>query len=256
MICLDLRYNEQRPFYDLAILDMEMPSKNGAELAKEIKADDRFKDLKLVMMTSVGESGDLEYFASIGFSAYFSKPANMDNLIAALAVVADAGEPLQQATPLVTSHYIQSLKHLEDGFDPSEIRFPESVSILLVEDNMVNREVILGLLEENELQVDCVENGAEAIERLKASDVGKEYSVVLMDCQMPVLDGFEATRAIRTSDAGDRYQSVPVIAMTAHAGRDAKDDCISAGMNDYLSKPVDYGDLISSLCKWLQVTEQ
>ncbi|MCG8612049.1 MAG: response regulator [Pseudomonadales bacterium] len=248
--CLRSREARGKKCFDLAILDMEMPLMNGVELARTIKSDSRFNSLKLVMMTSVGEAGDIGHFASLGFSAYFSKPANIDNLIDALALVSAKDALREGEHPLITSHYVRSLKYLEGKEDPGEVRFPESLRVLVVEDNEVNREVVLGLLEENELKVDSVENGEQAIRRLENYETDSPYGMVIMDCQMPTLDGFAATRAIRNGEVDHRYRDIPVIAMTANAGSAAREECLASGMNDFLTKPVDYGELIAAIRRW------
>jgi len=270
--------------FDLALIDMQMPEMDGAQLAQHIKADARFSDTRLVMMTSMASRGDAQYFADQGFSAYFSKPVTPTDLFDALAVLADGGETLQKAAPLVTHHYLQSLEHTNNIGDitpaasdsqvvpaalmpkplaistepsittGSPIPWPDNVRLLLVEDNHINQQVALGVLEDLGLSADVAADGQEALHALKSAPAQNPFTLLLMDCQMPEMDGYEASRQIRASKAGARYLSIPIIAMTANAMAGDKKKCLAAGMSDYLSKPIDTDILQATLCKWLNVS--
>ncbi len=228
---LEQRFEEGLPLYDAAFLDMQMPEMNGAQLGQAIKESRHFNGLKLIMMTSTfNEGGEAEYFSSLGFSAYFSKPVTPSDLFDALTVVAAGGEVLSEAAPLVTHSYLQTLKH--DDVSQNKAK------ILLVEDNLINQEVALAVL--NDLgfkNVVLAGDGLIAIEKLKTAQV--PFDLVLMDCQMPLLDGYQATQKIREGQAGDKAKNICIIAMTANAMKEDKEKCLSAGMSDYLSKPID-----------------
>ncbi len=253
------------PFFDIALLDMQMPVMDGAELGRKLQADPRFKSMKLVMMTSMNHRGDAKFFAELGFSAYFPKPATTRDLFDALAIVGDDGDALEQAVPLVTRHYIKGIQaaslksSAESGQDTgkqqqdSKQKCPENTRILLVEDNRVNQMVASGLLQNLGLSADIANNGQEALEMLEKSAEDQPYSLILMDCQMPVLDGYAATGKIRSGEAGERYHSIPIIAMTANAMEGDRDQCLLSGMSDYLSKPIDSERLYNMLCKWIAV---
>ena len=256
---LEERAQDGLPLFDVAFLDSQMLEMNGAELGKQIKADDRFASMKLVMMTSLSHRGDAWFFADLGFSGYFPKPATTSDLFKALAVVADGGEVLSGASPLVTRHYLKSLEH--DDPSGSQQRnmtaynWPANVRLLLVEDNHINQEVALGILEDLGLGADIASNGLEAIQALSDSLHDNPYTLVLMDCQMPELDGYEASRNIRSGRAGERYQSIPIVAMTANAMAGDRVKCLDAGMSDYLTKPIAPDLLFSALHKWLSGEE-
>lgn len=131
----------------------------------------------------------------------------------------------------------------------SEIKNTQA-HVLIVEDNFVNQEVVLGILEEFGITGDIAENGIEAIDKL-SSPKGNEYHLVFMDCQMPKMDGYEATRQIRSGKAGSRVKEITIVAMTAHTMDGDKDTCLKAGMNDYLAKPVEPDLIIETLHRWL-----
>jgi len=159
---------------------------------------------------------------------------------------------LTSAGAMVTSEYLNSLKR-EPNIEPAAItEFKEikNARVLLVEDNQVNQMVAMGLLEDSKYQVDCANDGLDALKILSATDSENLYDVILMDCQMPEMDGFEATRQIRLGNGGMDYQKIPIIAMTANAMIGDKERCLDAGMDDYISKPVDGAQLIEKLAQW------
>lgn len=241
--------------FDMAILDYQMPAMDGAELGKRIRSDRRFDSLKLVMMTSISHPGDAKYFANLGFQAYFPKPVTLDDLFNMLAVVGEDGTALGEASPLVTSHYLHELSSpaLPDEQLEREIaEFNHEVRILLVEDNPINQEVAVGILEGMGFEIDVVANGLEALQALKQMEFEAPYDLVLMDCQMPEMDGYEATKAIRSQQAGARNQAIHIIAMTANVMKGDREKCLAAGMNDYVGKPIDPAELDAKIGNYLR----
>ncbi|MCF8129585.1 MAG: response regulator [Deltaproteobacteria bacterium] len=219
--------------YRIAVLDMEMPGMDGAQLGEAIRAMETLAETRLVMMTSVGRRGDARRFQEIGFSAYVTKPVRQSELFQMLSVVL-SGEKQPHLSPLITRHSIREL-HRQKG------------KILLVEDNIVNRKVALSILKKLGLHADTATNGIEALEAMETTD----YDLILMDIQMPEMDGFEATQQIRNPQSQIRNHDVPIIAMTAHAMQGYRDKCLDAGMNDYISKPVSPQSLGDLVTKWL-----
>jgi signal transduction histidine kinase/CheY-like chemotaxis protein/HPt (histidine-containing phosphotransfer) domain-containing protein len=218
--------------YDLAILDMMMPEMDGIELAQAIKADEAIASARLVLLTSMGLRGDATEARKAGFEAYLSKPVRQSELYDCLAtVMGKAPSP----APLVTRHSL------------SEARSRASARVLLAEDNRVNQEVALCMLDAIGCAADVVGNGREAVEALSRND----YDLVLMDCQMPVLDGFEATARIRAAEKerGDGKRT-PVIALTANVMAGDRERCLAAGMDDYLGKPLRRDELQAVLGRW------
>jgi len=207
-----------------------MPVMDGATLGRKIREDQRWDSMQMIMMTSMSERGDAQYFADLGFAAYFPKPATTADLFDALAIVLENGEALQQAQPLLTRHHIHSIR---------ELNVPLEGRILLAEDNTINQEVAVGMLDDIGLSADVAANGLEVLQALRLAPSSAPYDLILMDCQMPEMDGYATTEAIRKGAAGTEYNELMVIAMTANAMKGDKEKCIASGMNDYLSKPVD-----------------
>ena len=219
-----------RPRFDVAILDMMMPGLDGLELARRIREEPRFSGMRLVMLTSVGLRGDAAEARRIGVEAYLGKPVRQSELYDCLVTVMGLTPPGQ---PPVTRHSL------------SEARKEAGLRILLAEDNPVNQEVAISLLEslgwEN---VDRACNGQEVLDR-----IGREsYDMILMDCQMPVMDGFAATAEIRRQERVIPFSPrTTIIALTANAMAGDRELCLAAGMDDYLPKPLRREELKAAL---------
>ncbi len=218
--------------YQIAILDMLMPEINGATLGKMIKANRTIKETALVMMTSAGERGDAERLKKAGFTAYLTKPVKQSQIYNCLITI------LGQKTntkildkPIITRHSIADDRK-------------QKIRIMLAEDNIINQKVALKILENLGYHADAVANGKEALNALETLS----YDLVLMDVQMPEMDGFEATKKIRDSESA--FRNLPVIAMTAQAMKGDREKCLKAGMDDYVSKPVRPQELEEVIKKW------
>jgi len=252
-LCEQECHDNDKPPFDIAFLDMQIPCMNGAELGQKMKSDKRFAQIKLIMMTSMGHLGDARYFADLGFSGYFPKPATTTDLFGALSVVAKGGEILEEAEPLVTSHYLKTLTSTKNQtFSSADLESIKDTRILLVEDNRVNQMVAQGILNKLGLHfIDIANNGVECLAKLKQKKRVCYYNVVLMDCQMPEIDGYETSQQIRRGNGGALNKTIPIIAMTANAMADDKKKCLAAGMDDYLSKPIEVNLLVMKLLHWL-----
>ncbi len=245
--------DRQQPIYDIAILNMQMPDMDGSDLGQRIRKNPKLDSLKLVMMTSMAHQGDAKHFADIGFSAYFPKPTTTEDLFYALSVVAEDGVALANAEPLVTRRYLNEMQG--DLSEDNLIDFTNK-RILLVEDNQVNQMVAKGILRKiGCVSIDIAGNGIEALQALQKAPEDAQYDIVLMDCQMPEMDGYEATRQIRNGRGGERNKSISIVAMTANAMQGDKEKCLDAGMDDYLSKPINVNGLKTKLIKNLTVIE-
>ena len=242
-------YQDSGSCFDVIFMDMQMPELDGAELGKQIKADQRFSAANLILMTSMAHRGDAQKFAEIGFCAYFPKPATTSDIFDALQVVVNGGDALKNASPLVTSHYLKDLQI--DGHPTLGDK-----RILVVEDNQINQLVMQGILKELGLNADMAGNGLEAIQSLStALENGSPYDLVLMDCQMPEMDGYEATQQIRAGKAQHDNITIPIVAMTANAMAGDREKCLAAGMDDYLSKPVSPIALNQTLQRFLGIKD-
>lgn len=220
---------EKDPFR-IAILDRKMPDLDGETLGRTIKQTEEIKNTLLVMMTELGKRGDAVRLERIGFSAYLTKPVKQSTLYDCLVTI-HSGRKSAPAPPgrtIVTRHSLAEEKR-------------RWVRILLAEDNAINQKVAVRMLERHGYHADAVANGLEAVKAIQSLP----YHLVLMDCQMPEMDGYEATRVIR------RFSKVPVIALTAHVMEGDKEKCIAAGMNDYISKPINQSILIDTIDRWL-----
>ncbi|MEW6991745.1 response regulator [Colwelliaceae bacterium 6441] len=243
---LSLIEKEPKNKFAVAILDMQMPGMDGATLGRFMKENSQTSSTKLIMMTSMGERGDAAYFSSLGFAAYFPKPATTSDLFNALSIVLDDTNAATLDKDIITHHSLRNIHRR-----PQENKLPRKARILLVEDNRINQVVILGVLANIYLHADVAENGLEALECLKNESKDTPFEIIIMDCQMPELDGYETTKIIREGGAGEHYQSIPIIAMTANAMKGDKEKCLTAGMSDYATKPVDALILQQKLCHWL-----
>jgi len=253
-----------RPDFKVAFLDMQMPYMDGAELGNRIREIKALDKLKLVMMTSMATRGDASYFAKLGFNAYFPKPTTTSDLFDTLALTLSDSELIKQAQPLITHHYLKGLNHenpngivknnKQQSADISETlsnnELLADLRLLLVEDNRVNQEVASHVLAEFGIHCDIAADGLEAIESLKFAAKDIPYEMILMDCQMPEMDGYQATKAIRSGKAGNIYKKIPIIAMTANAMKGDREKCINSGMDDYLAKPIEPASLKEKLILW------
>lgn len=232
-------------YFSLAIIDMQMPKMSGDMLCKKIQSFKKFNDIKLIMLTSMGQRGDAKYFEQLGFSAYLIKPVIISDLYHTIELLSDDSIDNKSPTPLITKHYISELKN-------NEVKASSQLKrILLVEDNRINQQVAKGVLNKLGYKTEIAANGQEAIDMLKERHTVNPFDLVLMDCQMPIMDGYQATYLIRSNEGANLNSSIPIIAMTANTMKGDKDKCIAAGMNDYLSKPIDYKLVEEKLLYWL-----
>ena len=215
-----------RPF-EVALIDHQMPGCDGAELGRIINADPLLKSTRLVLLTSSGRRAEGERFAELGFAGYLLKPiAQRDLADCLMRVLSCSAEDWHSRTqPIVTQEHL--------GERPGR----ENRRILLAEDNVVNEKVATRTLQKLGYHVDAVGDGRAAV---AAWESGR-YDLILMDCQMPELDGYEAAREIRSREQGLRH--IPIVALTAHAMKDDDLKCKAAGMDHHLTKPLDRSQL-------------
>ena len=220
--------------YGLILLDMHMPKMDGFELVERIRQRPELSTATIMMLTSAGHRGDAERCNKLGISAYLLKPIRQSELREAIARVLGARES-KGAIPLITRY------SLHDERDPESV-----LNVLLVEDNLVNQRLATRLLEKRGHRVVVAGNGREALETLGKA----KFDLVFMDIQMPEMDGIEAISAIRQKEIGTDRR-LTVIALTAHAMKGDREKCVTAGMDDYLSKPIRPQELDEILERYL-----
>ena len=222
--------------YKVMVLDMQMPGMDGEQVVRAIKGDPALKDVRIIVMTSIGLRGDASHMEALGCSGYLLKPVRQQMLFQALEAV--MGRPEGEVPPLITRHLL------------AEQQQHSNQRILLAEDNPINQKLAVILLIKAGYYVDAVENGVQVVDKAKEG----KYNAILMDVQMPEMDGFEATRRIREFESGKSVR-IPIIAMTAHAMKGDRGRCLAAGMDDYVSKPLEIHELLDMLDRWLQPAE-
>jgi CheY-like chemotaxis protein len=220
--------------FKIALLDYYISATDEKMFCSKIKAVPQLQDLKLIILISIGRRGDAEYFRKLGFAAYLHKPIKQTQLLECLRMVTGKSTNVEKdSSPQIITQYSISEEH------------KRRVRILLAEDNIVNQKIALGILEKKlGYHTDVVNNGKEAIESLERLN----YDIVVMDCQMPEMDGYEATRIIRDETSSVRNHKIPIIAMTANAMKGDREKCLNVGMDDYIAKPINiqkFDDVIS-----------
>lgn len=229
--------------YQIALIDDQMPSIRGESLGRTIKSDSTLHDTLLLLVTAFGQRGDAQRMQELGFAAYLTRPIRQSELMDAIATLWSAhirGEDIG----LVTRHTIAENRGALAK--SRERKLPAlNARVLVAEDNYVNQQVARELLQGMGCMVTVVADGEQAAQLQRS----EPYDVIFMDCQMPKMDGYESTALIRKQEDDRRH--TPIIAMTAHAMKGDRERCIAAGMDDYISKPIDPESVLSVLKKWL-----
>ncbi len=215
----------------VVFLDIQMPGMDGEETLRAIKADPLTREARVIVLTSVGKRGDASRLQALGCTGYLVKPVRRTQLLETLtAVLGQAKLPAGRGTGrLVTRHTLAELK---------------DVRILLAEDNPINSKLAVALLARAGFTVDAVDSGSAAVDSFQHM----HYDLILMDVQMPEMDGFEATRRIRAFEGGQSH--APIIALTAHAMKGDRERCLEAGMDDYVAKPLQPQELYAAIERW------
>jgi PAS domain S-box-containing protein len=230
--------------FRIVIADHEMPDMDGLELAKKIKANPDLRETLLVMLSSRGRRGDARQAKEAGFAAYLSKPTKPPDLFDVLKTVWSNSKQSPGSFPLVTRY---TLAEAVGACQEKRTVAKDAVKprVLVVDDNPVNQRVASSLLQRLGCRVDVAANGQEAVDMLDTIP----YDIIFMDCQMPVMDGFEATKEIRRREAGELHSTI--VAMTANAMKRDRELCFEAGMDDYIAKPISKAGLAELLKKHL-----
>jgi two-component system sensor histidine kinase/response regulator len=216
--------------FHVVLSDCQMPNVDGFALARQIKHDDGLRSTPVVLLTSVGRSGDPERCRRLGVDAYLTKPVKHSDLLDTLVTLVGVSTRREKARPKARR----------------ATRMPRRrLNILVAEDNPVNRQLVTTLLRKRGHTVKAVENGREAVASIRPAG-GRGFDVVVMDVQMPEMSGFEATQAIRARE-NPAARRLPIVALTAHAMQGDRARCLEAGMDGYLSKPIDVDELVETI---------
>ncbi|MBF0229777.1 MAG: response regulator [Desulfamplus sp.] len=232
-------FNGKEKTFDVVIVDIQSGSINPESLIKKVKERDLLKNIKLILITGTGKKGDAKHFEKLGFSAYISKPVDIELLNDCLKSI--TSKRINSCSDLILNNVIvtrysiaENKKHLK--------------KILVVEDNETNMIVAKTLLSKLGYHADEAFNGKEGVDKVRST----HYDIIFMDCQMPVMDGFIATKMIREFERLGSH--IPIVAMTANAMKGDREKCIKAGMDDFISKPVDPENLAQILRKFFSIT--
>jgi signal transduction histidine kinase/CheY-like chemotaxis protein len=223
--------------FRLVLLDMQMPEMDGEQTLREVKKDSKIQNAPIVILTSLGQRGDASRLEALGCAGYLLKPVKQQQLFdTLLAVLGRQQDTEESGARLITRHTVSE-------------NYRSHLRLLLAEDNAINRKLAVTLLKKAGFQIDTVEDGLQAVEAVqRARQRGEPFHLILMDVQMPEMDGFEATQRIRALEGQAIH--TPIIAMTAHAMKGDRERCLEAGMDDYITKPFDPDKLFGVIEQW------
>lgn len=239
--------NEQHQDFDIVVIDKNISNGKGMQLVQKIKNNRDISKTEVIMMTTVGNLDETGTWMTAGISAYLQKPIRQKDLLEAMNKAASGNNDKTQTVnkEQIENENIEEL-HLQG-------------KILVAEDNIVNTELITLVLEKFGLRYQTVENGEEAFRAITEHDMDRlrdPYNLILMDCQMPFMDGFEATKRIRAWEEENQQTKLPIVALTANAMQGDKERCLASGMDDYLTKPFTHQELGLLLKDWLPIVKK
>ncbi len=233
------QHSDEHVNFNAVLADAQLPDMQGADLCAAIRQQMAKHQAEIILMTAIGQEPSETALSDAMIDSVLFKPVAPTRL----SEVLSSQKNRQQNTRVgkYNGGMLQTQKQITQT----------SIKVLLVEDNLINQEVASGLLETMNIGFDIAANGREAIDKLLLSDKSKPYALILMDCQMPEMDGYQASRNIRSGKAGDGYREIPIVAMTANAMQRDREKCFAAGMSDYLTKPIDIELFEEKLNRWL-----
>ncbi|BFT29857.1 hybrid sensor histidine kinase/response regulator [Alteromonas sp. D210916BOD_24] len=240
-LCASHQLSEDKTSIDLALIDNLMPNMDGEALVRAIRDNAQYDGIRLVMMTQLNDIVDVDHYRKLGVHTSYPKPITTSDLLSVIEL-ADKDEPNDGVAQALPMHAAEA---------SSTPAWPENTRILLVEDNAINQVVATSILDTIGLGAEVAENGVQALDILRSHSEDNVFTLIIMDCQMPEMDGYEATKQIRNGAAGSAYRDIPIVAMTANAMQGDREKCLNAGMNDFLTKPIDQNKVIEVLSHWL-----
>jgi CheY-like chemotaxis protein len=243
--------NADRDPFAIAVLNDLMGRSSGEMLGRAIKSDPGLWQTSLVMLASAGQRGDRERFDQAAFAAYLVKPVRPVDLLDTLTVVRRAALGGNMPLQMITRHSLRESRAIDNQHKPIVTVAP-GTRILVAEDNATNQKLVVRLLEKRGCRVDVAADGKEAVEMWSRLP----YDVILMDCQMPDMDGYEATAEIRRREAtGTPKRRTPIVALTASTMQGDSEKCLASGMDDFISKPVQVEDLNRAIQRWMSPSQ-
>ncbi|WP_286271600.1 response regulator [Thalassotalea hakodatensis] len=236
----------EKPLFDVILIDVELSQVDGRHLIERLDADSRFDAVNIIIMTPVNMPSIVSPFMALNVHQHITKPVTTDALLS--IVNADNKD--------VDNELINTASHDEEHTDVSNKPNSEVCNprVLLVEDNRINQAVAKGVLTKLGIECEVAQHGVEALATLKSFD-NDYFQLILMDCQMPEMDGYQATEAIRAGEAGMTYQTIPIVAMTANAMKGDREKCLAAGMDEYITKPINQNKVKSVLSQYVSTVE-
>ena len=238
------RVHDEGKSFSLVLLDAIMPGMDGFAVAEKIREQAEIKGAIIMMLTSAGSRGDAARCRELGISAYLTKPIKQSGLFDAIVTVLAMQNQGEGVEKLITRHSLREIN--QASLESEDVR---KLRILVAEDNLVNQKLVVRILEKKGHVVEVAGDGKEAVAKYKQ----RNFDLILMDVQMPGMDGFEATRAIRKLESeiqnGQNLAHIPIIALTAHAMKGDREKCLEAGMDDYITKPIKSGELLEAIKK-------
>lgn len=223
--------------YNLLLADWLMPEMDGLELIEIIKRENKYPDLKIIMVTAFGKEDIARKAGQLNIDGFISKPFTYSGMFDIIMSAFGKEGRIKRFRSEKGSKYKEALKKIRGA------------KILLAEDNEINQQVAAEMLEQAGFTVEIAGNGKESVEKIIASGLPSKYDIIFMDLQMPVMDGYTATEEIRNHS---EYDPVPIIAMTADAMSGIKEKCLNVGMNDFVTKPIDPDEVFGRLVKWVK----
>lgn len=234
--------------YDCCLIDYALGGMNGLQLVEIIRAQDKFEKMALIMVSGAMERKPYEELKSMGLDGYFNKPFQPQQIISGVDIASRSRKEKIKNAHFLTRHNVGSILDRKELEAPKEAyrQYPDK-KVLAVDDMKMNMLLIKKVLSKFGLQIETATNGREAVERAKSV----KYDAIFMDCQMPEMDGFEATQEIRKYEKEEGRRSVPIIALTADAMVGDREKCLNYGMSDYINKPFKESDIANALGQWV-----
>lgn len=241
-----LKQNKEK--YDVCLIDYSLGGgMNGLQLVERLRSQKKFDKLALIMVSGVIDKKPYEELKALGLDGFFNKPFQPQQIADAVKITVENRKKGALDEPIVTRHNTSKVIDTEKTYQPGQYQKYPGKRVLAVDDAKMNMLVIKGVLKKFGVQIEMATNGLEALNAVK----GNHYDVIFMDCQMPEMDGFEATQKIRKFEEDDDRSHVPIIALTADAMVGDREKCLSFGMNDYINKPFKEIEIAEALNKWI-----